>query len=276
MTGSRLALVGIGPQRTGTTWIYLHLHDHPRLCFPSPVKETFFLDQRWQRGWEWYWSHFRCSAGQIRAEIAPTLFDVPEAVERLREHNPECRIVVSLRDPVERSHSLYLHLLKIGYVMGSFEEAIEANPRIVTSSRYGLHLPRWIDAFGEERVLVVLQEEIATVPETTLRRLCEHAGVDPFLVGDLREEPVNPGSLPTSRRLAALGTRVADRLRHYGLYGPIEAAKRAGLKDVFYHGGGDPPRISPGIRTRLVETFEGDIAFVESLLGRPLRAWREV
>lgn len=274
MSEPKLGLIGVGPQRAGTTWIYLHLREHPRLCFPSGVKETFFLDQRWERGWEWYWSHFRCVAHQIRAEIAPTLFDIPEAVERLHEHNPQCRIVVSLRDPAERSYSLYLLLLKFGYVTGTFEEAMESNSRIIDSSRYARHLPRWIDAFGEERVLVVLQEEIAELPWVTLERVCEHAGVDAALLGDLLDERVNPSTLPKSHRLAALGTRVADWLRDRSLYGPIEAAKRAGLKSLFYRGGGTPPPLTIRTRLSLVRTFEEDIAFVESLLGRPLGTWR--
>ena len=58
----QVGLVGVGPQRTGTSWLHAQLSRHSRLCFPRRVKETFFFDERFHKGLEWYWSHFyHCS-----------------------------------------------------------------------------------------------------------------------------------------------------------------------------------------------------------------------
>ena len=68
----RLELFGAGPQRSGTSWLYACLREHPQLCFPKGVKESFFLDTRFDKRWAWYWSHFEhWREGQLSAEIGP-------------------------------------------------------------------------------------------------------------------------------------------------------------------------------------------------------------
>lgn len=270
----RLGLVGAGPQRAGTTWLYACLTSHPDLAFPAGVKETFFLDERFEKGWDWYWSHFREAApGAVRAEIAPTYFDQPQARERLWAHNPECRVVVSLRDPAARSFSLYLHLRSKGRLSGSFEDAVRASPRIVDSSRYARHLSGWIDRFGAERVHVVLADDIAERPEVVWRDVCAFAGLAPRPVPGTAGDRVNSGGLPRFPVLATLATRGGDWLRERRLYGPINFAKRLGLKRL-YRGQREVPVLDRAARARLVETFAEDIRWVEGLVGRPLDRWR--
>ena len=103
----RLAAVGVGPQRTGSSWLWECLRRHPALCFPAAVKETHFLDERFERGWAWYAAHFaHRRVDQRCVEISATYFDVPAAAERLHAHAPDCRVIVTLRDPAARAFSV--------------------------------------------------------------------------------------------------------------------------------------------------------------------------
>lgn len=270
-----LSLVGVGPQKAGTSWLYFCLKEHPRLCFPKGVKETFFLDERFDRGWPWYWSHFQHQTDeQSCAEIAPTYFDIAEARKRLREHNPHCRVIINLRDPVARSFSLYLHHRKKGRLDGDFREAIREMPRIIDSSRYRDHISEWIDLFGPEQILIILQEDIASSPENVLEQVYDFAGIDRVPTPRAVRQRVNEASLPAFPTLARAATRLADRLRDRRLYAPIELAKKLGLKRVYDGFRGQLPILDPEMRKRLVEEFEPDIAYVEKLLRRPLTNWR--
>lgn len=273
----RLAAVGVGPQRTATTWLHACLAPHPELCLPRRVKETFFLDRRFDRGWDWYWAHFGdCPPGGLRAEIAPTLFDVPEAAARLREHNPTCRILASLRDPAERAVSLWLDYRRKGLAGASFREACRRRPEILEASRYAEHLPRWIEAFGRERVHVLLVDDVAERPEAVLGDVYGFLGVEP------PEEPppaarrrVYPGSLPRFPALARAAARAARWLRGRGLHWPLEAARKWGLRDAVFRGGGEGrPEPPPELRRELVAAFEEDVVYVEELMGRELPGWR--
>ncbi|HEU0299879.1 MAG TPA: sulfotransferase [Longimicrobium sp.] len=273
--GMRLELVGVGPQRAGTTWLFECLRDHPELCFPREVKETFFFDRHFANGWGWYRAHFPEPApGQRLAEIGPTYFAEPAAAERIHAHNPACRVIVSLRDPAERTFSLYLHHLKKGRVPGDFAAALRQMPELLETSRYAVHLPRWLRVFGAERVRVVLHDDIAGHPERVLQEVYAFAGLAAVPAPPEARERVNAASLPRYPRLARAATTGAEWLRGRGLYGAVNLAKRLGLKRVYRGRRGGVPALDRETRALLVRQLEPDIAYVEMLLGRELPGWR--
>jgi hypothetical protein len=273
----RLELFGAGPQRSGTSWLYACLREHPQLCFPKGVKETTFLDTRFDKGWAWYWPHFEHRReGQLCAEIGPRAFDAPEAAVRLWEHNPACHIIINLRDPAARSFSLWLHLRKKGYLDCDFAEAIHTVPRILGASHYREHVDRWLGLFGRRQLLIILLEDIASCPEKVLERLYEFAGIGHVAVPSVARQRVGVSELPASPALAKFATRAADWLRDRRLYGPIEFARSLGLRRiVFGHSRESVPSLDPGLRRELIREFEPDIAYIEELLDRPLDGWRK-
>ena len=273
----RLAAVGVGPQRTGTTWLYECLRRHPTLCFPRGVKETQFLDERFAEGWEWYHTHFaHRRPGQRCMEIASTYFDAPEVPRRLHAHAPECRVIVTLRDPAARAFSLWLHERKKGRVRTDFTTALRERPRLLGASRYRAHLERWRALFGDECLHVLLLEDVARAPAPALARVHAFLGLVGAPVPRVAFERVNPATLPAIPGIARAATAGADRLRASRLYAPIELAKRLGLKRLYAGARGGVPALDPATRTRLVAELEPDIAYVETLLGRPLPEWRTV
>lgn len=271
----RLDFLGVGPQKTATTWLYQALRSSPETCFPRGVKETFFWDRHFDKGLGWYWKHFRhCGEGCLHGEIAPTLLESPAAPKRVFEQYPGCRIIVTLRDPAERVFSLYLHHWRKGRIAKGFSEALADHPWLLEGSRYGKHLENWECYFGKERVLVLFQDEIRERPDDSLARVRSFLGIG-HLAPEGTHNPVNAASLPRFPRLAGWLTRVADAFRANGLYRPVELAKKAGLKRV-YAGGQEVPALPVELRRELVQEFEEDIAFVEQLTGRSLGAWRQV
>ena len=272
--GAQLALVGAGPQRAGTTWLYECLRGHPDLCFPRGVKETFFFDARFAKGWDWYHAHFDPAPGRRRAEIGPTYFEDARAPHRIHAHSPGCRVIVNLRDPAARTFSLYLHHLKKGRVTGSCADAIRQKPEILDGSRYALHLPRWFQVFGRERVLVLLHDDIAADPAGVLDQVYAFAGLPPLPLPATARERVNAASLPRWPALANVATRGGDWLRARGLYGAVNLAKQLGLKRVYRGRPSGVPRLDPETRAGLVREFAADIEYVQTLLGRDLSGWR--
>lgn len=273
-----LGVVGVGPQKTATSWLYSCLKAHPQLCFPKRVKETFFLDERWERGWDWYWSHFsHCSSDSRRAEIAPTLFNSRSAVERLRAHNPDCRIIVSLRDPSDRAVSLWIHHRKKGRVGTDFWQAVDRIPGIIDASHYATHLPRWIEAFGRERVRIVLQDDVTDRPRQVLEEMFQFLGLEPpEPMPDEVRDRINTASLPRFPGLARYLTRVARWLRERRLHRMVEFGKRLGLRAVYGGGEFDYESVGNELRSRLVPRFEEDVRYVEEVTGRTLTTWRDV
>lgn len=268
----RLDFLGIGPQRTASSWLHEAMTTHPALCLPAGVKETFFFDERYAKGLAWYAAHFRhCGAGLI-GEVGPSYFDVPEVPARVRSVAPQVRLVTTLRHPVERAESLFRHHYAKGRVPREFAAAAERLPRIVTAGHYAEHLTRWFEGFGRERVLVLLQDDLAADPRDTLRRVWRFLGVSDH-EPPAANRPVNQASAPLVPLLARVAAASATWLRSHRLHGIVEQGKRLGLTRV-YRGAKRLPSLTPEQRTELAGRYAGDVEFVERLVGRALPHWR--
>ena len=268
MTTLPLRLLGVGPQRTGSTWLDAQLRRHSDLALPTNVKETFFFDRHWARGAADYASHFP-EAHVAWAEVGPTYFDDPEVPERVCSLAADVHIVVTLRDPLDRAVSLFQHHHRKGRVPDSFDAAAAAIPRIVTAGDYADHLPRWLRVFGAGRVHVVLLDDITEDPARVLADLMERCGLAALAPSDDAGERVNAASAPRFPALAGAAARAVTLLRDARLHRVVEVGKRLGLKRV-YRGGGAPPEATSDERARLAARYRPHVEYVESLLDREL------
>ncbi|MEZ5066079.1 MAG: sulfotransferase domain-containing protein [bacterium] len=265
----------VGPQKAGTTWIHEYLAWRGDVTLPHQVKETFFFDRHWSRGLPWYAGHFRGEA-EPAIEVAPTYFHEPQVDERVVASLGRIPIVVTLRDPVKRTSSLWVHMRRYGMTDLPFREALDRHPELLDSSRYATHLEKWRNAVGPENVDVLFLEDLKRDPNTWAAGVCRILGLEPRDVPEELRRPVNEASVPTSHHLARLGWRVSMGLRSLGLHAPVEAAKRLGLKSVFFGRPGDRPLPSPDpadlayVRERLLPEIER----TERLLGVDLSRWK--
>jgi hypothetical protein len=265
--------IGVGPQKTGSSWLDVVLRAHPQLCLPAGYKETMFFDRRFSRGADWYRRQFRPHSGTLIGECSPTYFDVPEVPFRVRSVSPQCRIIINLRDPVDRAFSLYAHELRRGRVSPNFERALEQQPRILTAGRYALHLSRWLEVFAADRVLLLIFDDIREAPESVFGQICEFLGVARIPIPPVAYEKINAASAPRWPILAKVAGRAATWLHDRNLQPVISVAKRFGGQRVFT-GGAMPRPLSAEQRQRLLAEYETDISHVERLAGRDLSCWR--
>lgn len=272
-----LDFIGVGPQRTGTTWLYETLRRHPALYLPDALKETKYFDRRFERGQDWYTRYFEASRDdQLCGEIAPTYFDVPEVPERVYQAAPHCDIIISLRHPAERAFSLYLHHLRKGRVSGAFREAVKQKPRILESGRYATYIPRWRSRFGRQQVHILFLRDIKHRPQDVLDQICAWLGVDRIRLPSQADQKVNVASMPRSLWLARIASLLTVALHSLGLHQIVEYGKRLGLRTLFFAGGEDDmPSLSAADRAFLIEEYEPDIDYVEEITGRTLPHWRQ-
>lgn len=267
--------LAIGPQRTGTTWLYEYFVARPDVAVPRGVKETFFFDRRYHRGVDWYSRHF-WAEGQLRTvEVAPTYFHHPEVPARILHELGAVPLVCTLRDPARRAFSLYQHFQRLGRAQCSFRQAVERCPEILDSSRYATCLRRWYQQFGRDRVCIVFLEDLASNQEAFVRRVCRHFGLEYLPAAKSLQRRVNEGTLPRSAALAWVGNGTADFLRGLGWYGIVEAAKSMGLKPLFFGrpGKSDLPRLTQADREWFLELVRDEIEELAELAGTPLPDW---
>jgi hypothetical protein len=267
----KINFVGVGPQKTATTWLHHVLSSHSEICFPHGVKETFYWDKRAiKKPLNWYYAHFMyCDKMMIMGEIAPSYFHSEETRRRIYEHNPECKIIITLRDPVDRAFSLYLHQRKRGRAGVSFDKAVERWPEILDASHYKRHIEAWVKLFGKENVLLLLQEDIGEKPQAVIERVCRFLGLE-FKTIKLPIGKVNEASLPTYPLLALGASKLADLIRSFKFYWIIEAGKMMGLKRIYGSNSKNIPIMDASLREKLLKEFASEIDYIEKLKRQSL------
>jgi hypothetical protein len=190
----------IGGQRCGTTSLYRTLREHPSVFPPVAHKGVHYFDTSYAKGMSWYRAHFPLEATARRAEketgVRPLAFESspyymfhPLAADRIARDLPGVKVVVLLRDPVERAYSAHAHELARGFETEDFEtalaledsrlageaERILADPTYNSHSlqhhgylqrgRYVEHLERLEAILGRDRMHVVDSHRFFTEPE---------------------------------------------------------------------------------------------------------------
>lgn len=125
----------LGAAKAGTTSLFYYLSQHPNISTPNRKKEVHYFDLNYNRGIEWYRNHFPQSnnrtlgASGVRNlcfEASPSYMIYQPALERIKKDIPSVKLIVLLRDPVERAYSHYRHNVRRGRENLSFSEALEA------------------------------------------------------------------------------------------------------------------------------------------------------
>ena len=270
------SIIGAGPGRTGTTWLHRVLEG--RVDLPYGVKETQFFSTYYDKGIDWYARHFRYATGDRPVvEICPYLFN-PRAPDRIKAHIPNCRVVTTLRNPVDVAFSSYKMITHYAWVRGSFDEVLKSRPNLAGGNRYAFHLRRWFERFGRENVLITSYDELRADPQKYLDRVTGFIGVEKIALSErpeIRDDVHSFDRAPKYRRLARRATRLMYWFKARQAYGAINFLDRIGVWD-FCHGRGEPfGRLTPEQEERLRQRYLPEVEALEELLTIDLSAWKK-
>ena len=178
--------IGIGVQKCATSWIFKMLDAHPEIFIAKSKegkKNIYFFDHFYNRGYSWYQEYFTNVEGNVVGEFSTSYFFNTNTASRIYEYYPKMKILVSLRDPIERAYSQYKHEVNQGRVDSTrigFEEALDKNPTYTEQSLYYKNLIPWLDYFSLEKFHFILVEEIRNNPRITVANMYQFVGADPL------------------------------------------------------------------------------------------------
>lgn len=175
----------IGAQKSATSSVCDILSMHPE-CFMTEPKEPYFFshDEVYAKGLDWYLSLFRGAEGKKAVGEGSTTYTqqwlYPNAVERIRAHVPETRLIYIAREPLSRIESHYLHLrAKGGRESRPFNQAVREYPAYLDNSLYTKQIDAFRAHWPDDRILCLLFEDFRADPDAVMRRIYEFLGVDP-------------------------------------------------------------------------------------------------
>lgn len=268
----------IGAAKAGTTSLYDWLRPHPQIFMPE-LKEPRFFAYDGQPGrffpvktLDAYLALFEGVTSEIAVgEASPVYLRTPAAAHRIRDTLPGVRLIVSLRDPVDRARSLFeMRLRDEGKNTGrSFLEALEVDPNLWEG--YHSFLKVYLELFEPTAVRIILLEDIESDPAGTLQALFGFLGVDSAFRPDISKVS-NVGGLP---RFARLHKYYRDpRIRRFGR-GILPRPVFERVRQLAYANLRKRPMAAEE-RTRALAFFRDDILRTQELIGRDLSAWLRV
>lgn len=280
---SKVNFIGIGGQKCASTWVYDILDGHPEVSL-SRDKEVDFFSNYWDRGYEWYASHFdvpKSAAVSVIGEVSPSYLSDADAPERVAKYNRDMRIIVTVRNPVDRAYSNHKHNIRQGFVLSDdlrFETAVENNPTYIEHGLYGECIGRWRAHFPVEQIQIVFFEDILQRPGEVAREIFRFLAIDENYRSPAIDKKSNASVAVANVRLA----RTIDVIRKHVLasrFSWVWALLRlTGVRSIYRAFNMRDvekaiPPMHPETRAWMRESFKDDIALLESMTGRTLTKW---
>jgi hypothetical protein len=187
--------LGIGAQKTGTTWLHSMLRLHPDVGMPEQ-KELHFWDREEPdaASIEAYCARF--DAGRARGEITPSYAILPPArIAAIHRRLPWLKLIYIVRDPVERAWSqarmeFSRHIQKHGASPADLDAWLDAqlrSPESLARGDYATCIVNWLAEYPREQLQVSIYEETMTAPRRFLQDCARHLGVDPAHYGGVTD-----------------------------------------------------------------------------------------
>ena len=293
----------VGAARSGTTSLYRYLSQHPDI-FVAPVKEPHYfaaddfpdrfigpgddrLNRRLIRNQKRYEQLFATASGKrVIGESSAFYLCHPHAAKRIARACPDPKIIIMLRDPVERAYSAHMYLVRDGRETLSFTEGLrrEAERRAqgfepmwwyTELGRYYTQVKRFLDVFGEQRVKVLLFDDLCANPAQMVHSVFDFLGVR----GDIPLDTsirYNSAGVPRSRTIYTLvdtflsGPLALKRRVKALMPSSVSTALRSRVMNTLI----TPVPMSPDVPAQLRGLFAEDVSKLEELLGRDLRCWQ--
>jgi hypothetical protein len=261
----------IGTSKAGSTWLFNALSVHPDVWLASN-KGLYYFDAHFDRGADWYRRQFEGADGPAVGEFSHSYLSSPEAPERIAAFSPTMRLLVCLREPVDRAFSDYLDLVKNNGFTGSFPEAVEQHPRLLDRGRYATHLSRYLQHFPASQVHVGLFDDLRTGAQEYADEVYDFLGLEPIMLseGDLRERM--PAGRPRNATMVRLAKGASKGVASLGLRRWRSRIKRSTrVRSALYKPyRDDKPRLDPAVGAELRRGFAEEVARLDELLDRPV------
>lgn len=189
----------IGAAKCGTTSLYRNITQHPQVL-PALKKEIDFWHNDLKQGFNWYRAHFLpFPQGQhyLTGEASPHYLDLQETAQRVFKFCPKMKLIVILRNPVQRLVSHYYHWVRLNQEHRSLAEVIETELQTIDqllqfpiqaqswyqSVNYiarGVYIgfiQQWMQVFPPEQFLILNFETLASQPAVTMKQVFSFLGL---------------------------------------------------------------------------------------------------
>jgi hypothetical protein len=291
-----------GVPKAGTSALHAALVRHPQLFLPEVKEPKFFLtdgpppsaggpgDRQTYQEHVWRRADYEAlfdpaPPGTLRGEATPFYLHDLASHGRIARLIPHARLILVLRDPVDRAHSNWSHLWGAGLEPeADFLRAVQLEParrargwaafwHYTDLGRYGSQLRHLLEHFPREQILLLRYRDLRDDPRGTVDRVCRFLGVATGRVSDIPPENVRHyvADTPTNAVLR-LVLRNGGRIGHRFPV-PVRRSFSRPLLALLHREHGRRPKVTPAQRAALLPRFVEEIELLQDVSGESYGDW---
>ncbi len=278
----------VGATKSGTTSLWRYCSEHPEI-FMSNIKEPNFFSNNQKRmdlnGYKKLFEGVHDEKAVGEASTSYLWFD--GTPRKINELIGECKIIIMLRNPVDRLYSEFQHHLRQGRFVGSFDKMlfnfynnkddkkIFSPAMIVSTGYYSNHIKSYLDAFGKEKIFIGLFDDLVKNPIKVMRSLFRFLEVDHTFLPQI-EKIYNTGGEPYLSFIPPIirfiGIHSKSVLLNFFKYDTLVGIRNRILRT------NSRRRITPltsDQRRKVLNIYKSDILKLQILIDRDFRFWLE-
>lgn len=273
--------IGLGAQRSGTSWIYSCLYEHPEIY--SPIKEIHFFsrERNWPKGYSWYENVLvGAKKNQKVGEFSTSYLADKKTPQRIYQQYPDAKLIMVLRNPVDRAFSNYVNDIMAGTVKTSvsFAEALAERDEYVINGMYATHLKNYLKFFSRDNILILIHEDIKKDSAVFMKRIYQFIGVNDNFSPSSLNKKINVGRVPRFVWLDRLFVHISKAMRLLGMHKLWWLIKKKGLAGkILAVNTKTDKKVASGLidsdRQKLKDIFRGEVRDLESIVGYKIDSW---
>ena len=297
----------IGSAKCGTTSLYAYLQQHPQVFMSVPKEPTFFGNEDTDGLFNGPHDEDRSYHSRVITKFSDytALFDgvtnekaigeasiyslyLPDAPAQIKKYVPHATMFATLRNPVDRAYSAYLHVVRQARESRTFADSLKEEPMRVqkkwnplwhfkSMGFYYEQVKRYYDMFGRDQVHIYLFEDFQKQPLPMIKKVFDILGVDNSFAPDTSKR-YKKSYVPRIPAMERVLHKTHTHIDFYKKHLPAPLRWRTQILKNLVDTVASPNRISPppipsDVQAALTEEYRDDIVKLGDLLQRDLSHW---
>lgn len=274
---NKINVFHIGPQKTATTWLYMSLAEHKEVV-SSKSDSVHFFNMYFHKGTEWYHKNFENLDKKVIFDPTPAYIRDKLAPQRIFKYNPEAKIMLTARNPLERAFSHYWHEKKKDRFDFKFEEIFDnydLYANWIEPGLYAAHLKRYLEYFPPKQIKVLFFDDLDTDPGSFLKSVFEFCEIERDFVPSTIGKKLNTASGFRNKKIAGLENKLKNSPAR-PLLRPFKGLYKIFIRESDPKNKESLADIDPSFLKEVLNVFEEDINELERMCDRDLSHWKNI
>ncbi len=281
----------VGTPKAGTTSLHHYLSFHPEVFMSTPKETNFFTYDDIKKQDLYYKEEHISSKDQylnlfkkvknehVIGEGSVSYLYYPGTAKKLFDFNPKSKIIIILRNPVERCYSHYLMDYNLGFVKTDLETIISegenenssharAYQQFIKLGQYSHQIEEYLSVFPKEQVKIFIYEEIVPERKKFILDVCAYLGIKYIYDNDF-EHQTNIYNQPKGDLLKKM---YSSRIIRKSIKTLLPKKQLDRISNRFFDK--KKPKLDENTRLKLTKFYMSDIQKTEDILGKNLNLWK--